>query len=154
MLLRNYELRFLFTIADQFNMCLKETCFQDYQKVSSVARSKNVQEGSLGKTNALQVLFLLRVKFEVLLNDKSINLFHYQETTFSGSKLTSSSWPKQPKRNPIQKALNDFKNCACEIKYIGFETDVQKGIQIQNTAFIQLRNHVIVAWKGQRNTST
>ena len=72
----------------------------------------------------------------ILLNDKSINLFHYQETTFSGSKLTSSCWPKQPKRNPIQKALNGFKNCACEIKYIGFELDVQKGIQIQDTAFI------------------
>ena len=50
-------------LAELFNMCLKESCFPDCWKVSSVVPVfKNVGERSTAKTTALLFFFLLLVK--------------------------------------------------------------------------------------------
>ena len=51
-------------LAEFFNKCLKESCFPDYWKVSSVVPVfKNVGKGLQLKTTTLLVFFLWLVKF-------------------------------------------------------------------------------------------
>ena len=61
--LKNYELELSYILAELFNKCLKEFCFPDCWKVSSmVPVFKNVGERSTAKTTALFVFFLWLVK--------------------------------------------------------------------------------------------
>ena len=50
----------MYILAEIFNMCLKEFCFADYWKVSSV--TPILGKGLLLKTTALLVFFLWLVK--------------------------------------------------------------------------------------------
>ena len=48
--LKNHELEFSYILAELFNKCLKESCFPDFWKVSSVFPVfKNVRERSTAK---------------------------------------------------------------------------------------------------------
>ena len=60
---KNCEPELSYILAELFNKCLKESCFPDCWKVSSVVPVfKNVGEGLLLKTMALLVFFLWLVK--------------------------------------------------------------------------------------------
>ena len=64
--LKNFELELSYILAEHFNKCLKESCFPDCWKVSSVVPVfKNVRKLGKGlqlKTTALLVFFLWLVK--------------------------------------------------------------------------------------------
>ena len=61
--LKNCELECSYILAELFNKCLKESCFPDYWKVSSVVPVfKNVGERSTAKTTTVLVFFLWLVK--------------------------------------------------------------------------------------------
>ena len=61
--LKNCEPKLSSILAELFNICLKESCFSDYGKVSSVVPVfKNVGEGLLLKTTTCLVFFLWLVK--------------------------------------------------------------------------------------------
>ena len=58
-ILRNCETEVSYRLAELFNMCLKESCFADCLKVSSVVPVfKNVGKGLLLKNTALLAFFL------------------------------------------------------------------------------------------------
>ena len=62
--LKNCKPELSYILAELFNMCLKESCFPDCWKVSSVVPVfKNVEEGLLLKTTAQLVFFLWLVKY-------------------------------------------------------------------------------------------
>ena len=61
--LKNCEPELSYILAELFNKCLKESCFPDCWKVSSVVPVfKNVGEGLLLKTTTLLVFFLWLVR--------------------------------------------------------------------------------------------
>ena len=61
--LKNCEPELSYILAELFNKCLKESCFRDCWKVSSVIPVfKNVGEGLQLKTTTLLVLFLWLIK--------------------------------------------------------------------------------------------
>ena len=61
--LKNYELELSYILAELFNKCLKESCFPDCWKVSSVVPVfKNIGKRLLLKTTVLLVFFLWLVK--------------------------------------------------------------------------------------------
>ena len=61
--LKNSEPELSYILAELFNNCLKESCFPDCWKVSSVVPVfKNVGKGLQLKTTALLVFFLWLVK--------------------------------------------------------------------------------------------
>ena len=61
--LKNSEPELSYILAKLFNKCLKESCFPDYWKVSSVVPLfENVGKGLQLKTTALLVFFLWLVK--------------------------------------------------------------------------------------------
>ena len=61
--LKNCEPELSYILAELFNKCLKESCFPDCWKVSSVVPVfKNVGKGLQLKITALLVFFLLLVK--------------------------------------------------------------------------------------------
>ena len=61
--LKNSEPELSYILAKLFNKCLKESCFPDYWKVSSVVPLfKNVGKGLQLKTTTLLVFFLWLVK--------------------------------------------------------------------------------------------
>ena len=61
--LKKFETELSYLLAELFNKCLKESCFPDCWKVSSVVPVfKNVGKGLLLKTTALLVFFLWLVK--------------------------------------------------------------------------------------------
>ena len=61
--LKNRESEFSYILLKLFNKCLKESCFQDCWKVSSVVPVfNNIGERSTGKTTTLLVFFLWLVK--------------------------------------------------------------------------------------------
>ena len=61
--LRNCEPELSYILAELFNRCLKESCFPDCWKVSSVVPVfKNVGKGLQLKTTALLVFFLWLAK--------------------------------------------------------------------------------------------
>ena len=62
--LKNCEPELSYVLSQLFNKCLKESCFPDCGKVSSVVPVfKNVGERSTVKTTALLVFFLWLVKY-------------------------------------------------------------------------------------------
>ena len=76
--LKNCEPELSYILAEIFNMCLKESCFPDCWKVSSVVFVfKNVEERSTAK-NYRPVSFLSVVSkvFEKLVNNRIVD---YQE---------------------------------------------------------------------------
>ena len=61
--LKNCEPELSYILAETFNMCLKETCFPDCWKVSSVVTVLRMfEKGLLLKTTTLLVFFLWSVK--------------------------------------------------------------------------------------------
>ena len=59
MVLKNCEPELLYIIAELFKVCLKEACFPNYWKVSSVVPVfKNVGERSTAKNYHLLVFFM------------------------------------------------------------------------------------------------
>ena len=67
--LKNCEPELSYILAELFNMCLKESCFPDCWKVSSVVPVfKNVGERSTAKNYALLFFFLSLVKSFLICN--------------------------------------------------------------------------------------
>ena len=72
--LKNCEPELSYILAELFNMCLKESCFPDCWKVSSVVPIfKNVGKGQQLKTTALLVFFQWLVVFEKLVNNRIVD---------------------------------------------------------------------------------
>ena len=72
--LKNCEPELSYILAELFNKCLKESCFPNCWKVSSVVPIlKNVGESSAAKNYSLLVFFLFLVK--ALKNVQKIDLF-------------------------------------------------------------------------------
>ena len=59
--LKNHQLELLYILAELFNMCLRESCFPDCWKVSSIASVfKNVEESSTPTTMLAFILWLVQ----------------------------------------------------------------------------------------------
>ena len=73
--LKNCEPELSYILAELFNKCLKESCFPDCWKVSSVAPVfKNVRESSTAKNyHPVSLLFVVRKVFEKLVNNKIVD---------------------------------------------------------------------------------
>ena len=73
--LKNCEPKCSYIPADLFNMCLKESCFPDCWKVSSVVPVfKNVGETSTAKNYCpVSLLFVVSKVFEKLVNNKIVD---------------------------------------------------------------------------------
>ena len=71
--LKNSELELSYILAELFNKCLKESCFPDYWKVSSVVLVfKNVGERSTAKNyHSVSLLSVVSKVFEKLVNQQS-----------------------------------------------------------------------------------
>ena len=82
--LKNYEPGLLYILAELFNMCLKECCFPDCWKVSSlVPVFKNLAERSTAKNyHPVSLFSVVRKVFEKLLNTV------ITQSAFTCSKLT------------------------------------------------------------------
>ena len=72
MVLKNCEPELSYILAELFNMCLKESCFPDCWKVSSVVPVfKNVGERSTAnKYHPISLLSVVSKVFEKLLNNR------------------------------------------------------------------------------------
>ena len=72
--LKNCEL-----LAKLFNMCLKESCFPDYWKVSSVVPVfKNVKERSTAKNyHPVSLLSVVSKVYEKLVNNRIVDHLEY-----------------------------------------------------------------------------
>ena len=73
--LKNYEPEFSYILAKLFNKCLKESCFPDCWKVSSVFPVfKNVGERSTAKNyRPVSLLSVVSKVFEKLVNDRIVD---------------------------------------------------------------------------------
>ena len=73
--LKNYEPEFSYIIAELFNMCLKESCFPDCWKVSSVVPVfKNVGKRSTASNyRPVSLLSVLSKVFEKLVNNRTVD---------------------------------------------------------------------------------
>ena len=70
--LKNCELKLSYILAELFNVYLKEACFPDYWKVSSVAPVfKNV--GSAKNYHLVSLLSVVRKVFEKLVNNRIVD---------------------------------------------------------------------------------
>ena len=70
--LKNCELKLSYILAELFNVYLKESCFPDYWKVSSVAPVfKNV--GSAKNYHLVSLLSVVRKVFEKLVNNRIVD---------------------------------------------------------------------------------
>ena len=95
--LKNCEPELSFILTDLFNLCLKESCFPDCWKVSSVVPVfKNVGERSDPKNyRPVSLLFVVSKIFEKLINDKlvrhleSVGLFSDFQYGFRSSRSTA-----------------------------------------------------------------
>ena len=73
MVLKNHESELSYILAELSNMCMKESCFQDYCKVSSVVPvCKNFGKRSMAKNNFL--LFAKSKIFKKLINNNALTL--------------------------------------------------------------------------------
>ena len=74
-LLKNCEPELLYISAELFNMCLKESCFADCWKVSSVVPVfKNVGERSTAKNDhSVSLLSVVSKVFEKLVNNRIVD---------------------------------------------------------------------------------
>ena len=75
MVLKNCEPELSFILAELFNMCLKESCFPDCWKVSSVVPVfKNVGERSTAKNyRPVSLLSVVSKVFEKLVNNRIVD---------------------------------------------------------------------------------
>ena len=73
--LKNCETQLSYILAELFNKYLKESCFQDYWKVSSVVSVfKNVGERASAKHyHPVSLLSVLSKVFEKLVNNRIVN---------------------------------------------------------------------------------
>ena len=73
--LKNCEPELSYILAELFNMCLKESCFPDCWKVSSVVPVfKNVGERSTAKNyRPVSLLFVVSKVFEKLVNNRIVD---------------------------------------------------------------------------------
>ena len=97
MFLKNCESELSYILAKLFNICLKESCFPDCWKVSSVVSVfKNVGERSTAKTyHPVSLLFVVSKVFEKLANNRIVDylencdLFSDFQYSFSSSRSTT-----------------------------------------------------------------
>ena len=95
--LKNCEPELSYIIAELFNMCLKESCFPDYWKVSLVVPVfKNVWESSTAKNyHRVSLLSVVGKVFEKLVNNRIVihlekcGLFSDFQYGFRSSRSTS-----------------------------------------------------------------
>ena len=95
--LKNYEPELSYILAELFNMCLKESCFPDCWKVSSVVPVfKNVGERSTAKNyRPISLLSVVSKVFEKLVNNRIVDhlekcgLFADFQYGFSSSRSTA-----------------------------------------------------------------
>ena len=75
LVLKNCELELSYILAELFNKCLKESCFPDYWKVSSVVPAfKNVGERSTAKNyHPVSLLSVVSKVFEKLVNNRIVD---------------------------------------------------------------------------------
>ena len=93
MVLKNCGPELSYILAELFNMCLKESCFPDCWKVSSVVPVfKNVGERSTAKNyHPVSLLSVASKVFEKLVNNKIVDhlekcgLFSYVQDGFRSS---------------------------------------------------------------------
>ena len=80
--LKNFEPELFYILAELFNKCLKESCFPDCWKVSSVVPVfKNLGEGSTAKNYCpVSLLFLVSKVFGKLVNNKIVD--HLEKSGF------------------------------------------------------------------------
>ena len=73
--LKNCEPELSYILAELFNMCLKESCFPDYLKVSSVVLIfKNIRERSTAKNYCpVSLLSVIRKIFGKLANNRIVD---------------------------------------------------------------------------------
>ena len=73
--LKNCELELSYTLPELFNKCLKESCFPDCWKVSSVVPAlKNVGERSTAKNyHPISLLSVVSKVFEKLVNNRNVD---------------------------------------------------------------------------------
>ena len=73
--LKNCDTELSYILAELFNMCLKEFCFPDCWKVSSVVPVfRNVGEGSTAKNyRPVSLLSVVSKVFEKLVNNKIVD---------------------------------------------------------------------------------
>ena len=73
--LRNCEPKFSYILAELFHVCLKESCFTDFCKVSLVVSVfKNVRERSTAKNyHPLSLLPVVSKVFEELVNNRIVD---------------------------------------------------------------------------------
>ena len=73
--LKNCEPELSYILAELLNMCLKESCFPDSWKVSSVVPIfKNVEERSTAKNYCpFSILSVISKVFETLVNNRIVN---------------------------------------------------------------------------------
>ena len=80
--LKNFEPELFYILAELFNKCLKESCFPDCWKVSSVVPVfKNLGEGSTAKNYCpVSLLFVVSKVFGKLVNNKIVD--HVEKSGF------------------------------------------------------------------------
>ena len=73
--LKNCQSEFSYILAQLFNMCLKESCFPDYWKVSSlVPVFKNVGERSTARSyHPVSLFSVVRKVFKELVNNRLVD---------------------------------------------------------------------------------
>ena len=74
-ILKNYEPEHSYILPKLINKCLKESCFPDFWKVSSVVSVfKNVRERSTAKTyHPVSLLSVVNKVFEKLVNNRNVD---------------------------------------------------------------------------------
>ena len=75
MVLKNCELEHSYLLVELLNKCLKESCFPDCWKVSSVVSVfKNVAERSTTKSyHTVSLLSVVSKVFEILVNNRTVD---------------------------------------------------------------------------------
>ena len=97
MVLKNCELELSYILAEPFNKCLKESCFPDCWKASSVVPVfKNVGKRSTAKSyHSVTLLSVVSKVFENLLNNRIVDhlqkcgLFFFFQYGFRSSRSTT-----------------------------------------------------------------
>ena len=111
--LKNCEPELSYILAELFNKCLKECCFPDCWKVSSVAPVfKNIGERSTAKNYCpVSLLSAVRKAFEKLVNNRIVDhlkkggLFSDFQYGFRSSRATADLFTVVPDR--VARALNN-----------------------------------------------
>ena len=83
LVLKNCELELSYILAEHFNKCVKESCFPDFWKISSVVTAfKNVGERSTAKNyRSVCLVSVVSKVFEKLVNNRIVD--HLEKCGFS-----------------------------------------------------------------------